>query len=181
MKGVVFNLLEAFVVETFGEDAYETLLDQTELETDVYVAPATYDDAQLFAMVGTATRLTGLPAPQVLRTFGRFCFPRLAAAYPVFLEGHADARSFLLSVDEVIHIEVAKLMEGAVLPKMTFEETPTELRIVYRSSRNLCHFMEGLIDGVADHFDTPIEHRQATCVHEGDDCCEFALSFLVRA
>ena len=65
MKGIIFNLPEEFVVETFGVDAYEEILAASELRTtDPVVGPGTYPDEDLLALVGkTVERLGTGTAP----------------------------------------------------------------------------------------------------------------------
>lgn len=178
MKGVVFNIFEGFVSEGWGEEAYEALLDACPLHGDgVYVGPETYPDADLIALVTKACERFGVAPEDALRAFGRYMFPQLAAKFTAFLEGH-DARSFLLSVHDVIHVEVRKLFPDAVTPSFHYEPLDDGgLVVEYTSARQLCHLMEGLLDGVATHFDEPLAHHHATCMHHGAPHCRFELQF----
>jgi len=183
MKGVVFNLLEAFIIEGWGEDTLDDIMEVCPLHTtEPFVGPKTYPDADLFAIVGAACAKLGVSTDVAVRAFGKFSFPHLAGRFPVFLEGHDSARSFLLSVHDVIHVEVNKLMEGSVLPDFVYREGPNGTLIIdYYSRRKLCFFMEGLIDGVAEHFGERIEQTQTRCVHRGDPHCTFELEFVAKA
>lgn len=178
MKGVVFNIFEDFVSEGWGAAAYEDLLDMCPLHGDgVFVGPQTYPDADLLALVTKACERFGVEPPDALRAFGVFMFPQLASKFPTFLEGH-DARSFLLSVHDVIHVEVRKLFPEAVTPSFSYEELDDgRLAIEYSSRRQLCFLMEGLLDGVAAHFGESIERVHATCMHDGAAQCRFELEF----
>lgn len=178
MKGVVFNVFESFVDETFGEDAFDALVAQCPLHTrEPFVGPGTYPDADLIALVTKACTVHGLEPEAALRVFGAYLFGALAARYPGFLEGK-EAKTFLLSVHDVIHVEVRKLYPEAVTPSFTYEDTgPDTLTMRYTSERKLCHLMEGLLAGTAEHFGTSIDARQATCMHEGADVCTFHLRF----
>ncbi len=179
MKGVVFNLLEAFVVENWGEQTWEDLLDLCPLRTkEPFVGPGTYPDEDLVALAVKASEILGVPLPDALRAFGRFAFPKLGAAFPTFLEPYDNAATFLRSVESVIHVEVRKLMPEAVTPRFEYAEVgPDQLRITYRSRRQLCFFMEGLLQGVADHFGTTIAFSQSRCMHAGADACDFDIRF----
>jgi hypothetical protein len=183
MKGVVFNILEEFILENWGDDVLDDIMDVCPLHTkEPFVGPKTYPDSDLFALVTTATEKLGVPVEDAVRAFGRFAFPRLAGRFPVFLEGHQEAQSFMLSVHDVIHVEVAKLMEGAVLPDFIYHDSrPGSLVIDYYSSRQLCHLFEGLLMGVGDHFNTEIEFKHSQCTHRGDAHCRFEMTFLPRA
>jgi Haem-NO-binding len=183
MKGVVFNLLEAFIAEGFGQEKYEEILGLCPLATkEPFVGPGTYPDTDLFTIAGKAAEVLGVPLPDALRAFGKFCFPRLAAKVPTLVATHTSAESLLRSVEGVIHVEVRKLMPNAVTPSFAYAEaTSGELVIEYRSARKLCWFMEGLLDGLALHFGERLEHRQIRCMHQGHSCCEFGLRFLGKS
>ena len=179
MKGVVFNIFEEFVVNGWGDEAYEALLDCCPLHGNgVFIGPGTYPDADLIALVGKACEAFEVDPPDALRAFGRFMFHRLVQKFPVFVERH-DARSFLLSIHDICHIEIRKLFPEAVTPSFTYHEPGDgTLEIEYRSERRLCFLMEGLIAGAAEYFGTPIEVNQRACMHDGAECCVFELAFL---
>jgi Haem-NO-binding len=177
MKGVVFNIFEEFVVEVAGEDAFDDLVDACpHVRGVVHVSPKTYPDEQLYALVAVACERLGMTQADALRAFGRFAFPRLAARFPSFLAGMPDAATFLGTIDGVIHVEVGKLLEGSVLPRIQVQDLGQgRYRAIYASPRKLCALFEGLLQGVADHFHTPIEARQSGCAHDGASACTFEL------
>ena len=81
MKGVIFKQFEAFIVERFGDQVCEQILDRTTLETPgPFVGPATYPDSDLFALVATAIEMAGLELDAALFAFGDFLYERLAAS-----------------------------------------------------------------------------------------------------
>ncbi len=182
MKGVIFNLFEDFISEGWGDEAYEAVLASCPLHTkEPFVGPGTYPDADLLALVAKATERLGVPADAAVRAFGKFCLPKLVQKFPRFVAGHRSAKSFLMSVHDVIHVEVRKLFKDAVTPAFRYEDPgPDRLVIHYSSPRKLCYLMEGLLDGVADHFKTTISYRQERCALEGGDVCEFYLEFATR-
>ena len=47
----------------------------------------------------------------------------------------------------------------------------------YYSSRKLCVFLRGLLDGVAHHFKEKIDYEETECMHQGSDHCQFHLTF----
>lgn len=116
MKGIVFNLLEEFITSMLGEEKYEEIVAGCDLKTkEPFVGPGTYPDEDLFAIVGKTVAVSGIALPDALRGFGRFCFPRLAEKFPVFVTAHNHPKPFLKSVETVIHVEVKKLYPDAVL------------------------------------------------------------------
>src|SRR4051794_9717809 len=102
MKGVIFNLLEETGSSEFGEETWETLLDSAGLD-GAYTSVGTYPHEQLVALVGVASTATGRSADELTRWFGRSAMPLLYQRYPSFFDAHSDTRSFLLTLNDVIH------------------------------------------------------------------------------
>lgn len=178
MKGIVFSLLNEMVEEVFGLAAWSQLLDDTGLE-GIYVATETYDDAELFALVGAAENATGIPASDLVRQFGEYMIPHFASSYPVFFEGQTSLKQFLLTVDQVIHVEVRKLYPNAGLPEFNYEDIEdSELVMLYSSPRKLCALAEGLISGSAKHFNQEYSLDHSVCMHTGGDHCRLEIKML---
>lgn len=177
MKGVVFNLLENMVEAQLGAEAWDALLDAADSD-GIFVATETYPDEELLSLVAAASEATGIPAQDLVRSFGEFMLPEFAKRYPVFFEPHNNVRDFLLSVDQVIHVEVRKLYPEAGLPTFEYEEdNPDTLTMLYRSPRKLCALSEGLITGAAKYFKQPVTITHDICMHKGSDHCELKLDF----
>jgi len=180
MKGIIFNLLEKFIVEKLGDDRYEEIMEGCELETrEPFVGPGSYPDGDLFALAGKAAEAIGAPLPDTLRAFGRFCIPELAGRFPAFFKPHDNPKSFLKTVDDIHYLEVVKLYEDAEPPHFEYEDpAPGRLVMRYRSRRRLCRLMEGLIEGVGDYYKTTIRYKQTACMLDGGaDECVFELEF----
>ena len=177
MKGVVFNLLNELVEEKFGFVAWENMLEAAGSD-GVFIEAETYPDELVVNLVTAANKLTDTPVPDLLRTFGEFMAPAFARNYPVFFENQDSLKSFLLTVDRVIHVEVRKLYPEAHLPEFNYrDEQDNELTMLYKSPRKLCHLAEGLIAGCAKHFDQPYELKHEVCMHKGSDECRLELQF----
>lgn len=180
MKGIVFNLLEDAVTDAHGEDAWDAVLERTELSGD-YTALGNYADGELTAMVGAISERTGAAAEDVVRGFGRAALPGLASRYPEFFAGHSGTRSFLLTLDEVIHREVRKLYPGAQPPGFTFEEPSDGVLVMhYHSARRLCAFAEGMVEAAAAHFGESVTITRPACALRGDAHCTLVVGFGAR-
>ena len=177
MKGVIFNLAEEVVVAAHGEDTWDALLDAAELD-GAYTSLGNYPDEHLFRLVSAASSALGVTADDVVRTIGEGSLPLLAERFPVFFEGHATTRSFLLTLNDIIHSEVRKLYPGAEVPEFGFDDSdPERLLITYRSARKLCSLAEGFISGAARHFGEEATIEQPRCLHRGDEDCLLVCSF----
>jgi hypothetical protein len=176
MKGIVFNLLEQVVVEEYGESTWDNLLEATGL-SGVYTAVGSYEDDELLKLVGVASETLGQKPDDLVRWFGRSAIPLLYERYPSFFSQHEGTRSFLLTLNEVIHPEVRKLFPGAYAPSFIFDESrPDGLGLRYQSHRNLCSFAEGLIEGAADHYGDRVAIDQRSCTKRGDAECDLEVT-----
>lgn len=177
MKGIVFNLLADLVRRDYGEDTWDSLLDATALD-GAYTSLDNYPDSDLMKLVGAASTALHVPPDELVRWFGRSALPLLAQKFPAFFAPHPDTRSFLLTLNDVIHPEVRKLFPGADVPEFDYESGPDGgLLMGYRSKRQLCAFGEGLIEGAAAHYKERVTIEQPLCAKRGDAKCVFKVSF----
>jgi hypothetical protein len=181
MKGIIFNLLEEVAERDFGEGAWDQLLDQAKV-AGVYTSLGSYPDAELMALVAAATRLLGRAPEDVLRWFGAAALQLMAERYPVFFDGHHSLLTFLPTINDVIHKEVRKIYAGAGTPDFRFDRiSDGHLVMSYVSSRGLCMFAEGLLEGAASRFAEDVTIQQPQCLHFGDAQCVFDVTFHRRA
>ena len=179
MKGIVFTLLNELVEETFGLDVWDIILEKAALDNKgIFIATETYPDDQLFQIVGLLAEQTKTPENNLVKSFGKFMLPRLAEKYSIFFVGQTCAKTFIRSVDDIIHVEVRKLYPDASLPTMHYEDhADDQLTIIYSSPRQLCLLGEGLIEGTGDYFGVDIKIQQTQCMHQGADHCRIELIF----
>jgi hypothetical protein len=180
MKGIVFDLLQQTVSSKYGDDTWDALLDEAGLD-GAYTAVGSYPDEQLIALVGAGARKLDVDPDALTRWFGRACVPLLARRFAAFFEPHTGTRSFLLTLNEVIHPEVRKLFPGAYAPSFDYADLPDgALALGYYSHRQLCSFAEGLIEGAAAHFGESVAIAQSTCAKRGDEKCVIVVRFTGR-
>ena len=171
MKGIIFNLVEEVVTNDHGHDAWDDILAAADVH-GAYTAVGSYSDDELLAIVGAASRATGLSEDDVLRHVGRQSVPPLAQRYPEFFSLHRDVRTFLPSLNSVIHPEVRKLYPGAQPPHFGISnDEQGGILMEYHSHRGMCRLAEGLTLGAADHYgqSASIEHVQ--CKRDGAAHC----------
>ena len=176
MKGIVFNLLEEVVTREYSADTWDDLLDAASLNGS-YTSLGSYPDEDLSKLVMAASSALQQPPADVIRWFGRSAVPLLAEKYPGFFRPHTSTRSFVLTLNEIIHPEVRKIYPGADVPEFDFEVAESALLIGYNSKRRLCSFAQGLIEGTAEHYDEEIELEHLNCMIRGDDKCLIRVDF----
>lgn len=179
MKGSIFKHFEDFVTDNWGIETYEEILSGLDLQTEgPFLGPGNYPDEDLLAIVGATIQKLGIPLPKALRVFGNYLFEKLAGDAPQFLEGTTDLKQFLLTVDQVIHVEVKKLFPEAYLPRLHYEDTGADaLTVHYQSKRQFCQLFAGLVEGAAQRFGTPIAWDESACTHTGAEQCTFHFRF----
>ncbi len=175
MKGIIFNLLEHLVLRDHGLQTWERLLHETKLK-GVYTALGTYPDEDLQALLGAASSALNTTPDNLLRWFGRQAMPLLADRYSALFKPHADTRSFLLTLNKIIHPQVRILYPGAEVPDFTYNDAESgSLALTYRSRRQLCTLAQGLIEGAADYFGETLTLSHPHCVHRGAQACTFLI------
>lgn len=178
MKGIIFNALEEFVNENFGEGTFDFLVEKSLPDKeDTYVGPGTYSDEELFKIVETAVEVKNLDLEETLKGFGVFLFTILAGKYPQFLEPFDNAKDFIKTVHDIIHVEVRKLFPEAETPSFSFfNESKNTISLRYESKRKLFTLAEGLIEGAGNYYNQKITiNRSDTNTDQG--YCVFNLSF----
>lgn len=177
MKGIIFNLAEEAVTQAHGAELWDSMLERAGLE-GAYTSLGSYPDEELVALVQAASEITGLGDQDVVRQLGEGAIPLLAARYPDFFTPHATTRSFVLTLNEIIHPEVRKLYPGADVPEFDFDASDAEvLALGYRSPRRLCALAEGFVAGAASHYGEEAEMEQSECMLLGADSCVILCRF----
>lgn len=178
MKGIIFNHLAQMAEEVFGLEVWDNILTASG-SSGIYIASETYSDKELFALVNAAHELSGIPVNDLVRSFGEYMFPHFHQDNPQFFADDMTLKSFLLSVDRIIHVEVRKLHPDAMLPEFEYkDEQDDELTMYYNSPRKLCYLAEGLIAGAATHFKTQYKLEHPQCMHDGASVCALHLTML---
>jgi heme-NO-binding protein len=184
MKGIIFNLLEEVVTTHIGEKTWDGILDTAGAD-GAYTSLGNYPDEEFIKLLGALSLQSGKSDRETLKWFGQLSMPFLAQRYSEFFTAHSGMRSFLLSLNDVIHAEVRKLYPGAEVPMFEFETPPgaaahDTLIIHYRSKRRLCQLAEGFIAGASDQFREKVSVTQSNCMLDGAEACALVCRFEKR-
>ena len=181
MKGIIFNLLEEIVRESYGEDTWDNLLEAADLNGS-YTSLGSYPDEDLGRLVAAASVALNLTPEEIVCWTGRKALPLMAVRFPHFFAPHTCTRDFVLTLNDIIHPEVRKLYPGANVPEFEYDTTSADILIMhYHSSRKMCAFAQGLIEGAAAHFGEQAEFQQTKCMLRGDPKCVFQIAFSALA
>lgn len=157
MKGMIFTELLELVEQQWGLSMVEQIIEKANLKHQgAYTSVGTYPHTEAVALVVALHEKTGIPVPDLLKTYGRYLFSRLASAYPMLLAGIKDSFDLLANIEQHIHVEVKKLYPDANPPMFICERlAPNQLKMVYQSHRQMEDIAEGLLLGCSDHFNQP--------------------------
>ena len=173
MKGIVFVKFNEFIDELCGDEFWDELLDEAKLPSEgIYTTVGTYDDQELFSLIGLVVDKKNISAKDAQFAFGKWVFKELYEMASAGAHDFKDVFEFLHGVQDFIHVEVKKLNPDSLLPEFEFlSETSNHLSFHYQSPRKLCFFCEGLVHGLAEHTGQQITVSQSECEHEGGQRC----------
>lgn len=179
MQGTVFTVFSEMVIQKFGMTYWNQLIEESHLSSGgAYTSVEQYDDQELFTLVKSISNQQDIPLPTLLEGFGEYLFPQLFPMTPKSLSHIHLLKDYILSIENVIHVEVQRLYPDSYLPTFEYEEiNDTELIVYYQSKRKLCHVAIGLLKGASKHFNQEILLQQLECMHQGHDKCKIHLVF----
>lgn len=168
MKGIVFTKFLEMIEEQDGYEIVDKILLDVQPESGgVYTAVGTYPHSEIVAMVVSYAKHKEVEVSAALRVFGRYLFNVFYHNYSGFFEPNQTAFDFLESIDNYIHIEVAKLYPDAQLPKFVTERPDQDtLVMIYNSERKMSDLAYGLIEKTLEHFE---EDKSIHMEHIEDD------------
>ena len=180
MKGVIFNIFEEFIDDHFGEGSFDELVVKSlGNENEVFVSPLTYPDEKFFVILGKAIESKKLDMDSTLKKFGRYMFIKLAKKYPIFVDPYDHPKDFIKTINDVIHVEVRKIFLDSEPPIFHFlEDSGNKMIIQYESKRRLFCLAEGLLMGMADYYNQPIEILRSDDSLEKGNTATFDVEFL---
>ncbi len=180
MKGHIFNLLEEFIVEIAGAEAYESIYDACNFQGDgIFIRPGNYLDDDLNELVARTVDHLGLSVKQAHVSFGKWIFPKLCRLVPVELVNVGHPKTFLLTLAEIHEIELKKIWPDALPPGFFCEDTGSDtMRITYDSPRKMYDLVEGALQSVCDYFDVSSDWERTLLDGEnGYHVAQFDMTF----
>lgn len=164
MKGIVFSEFNELVETTFGDDMLDDIIDDCSEQLESggsYTSVGTYDHNELVHLVVALSARTGVPVPDLVKTFGLHLAKVFAEKFPTFFAECDDCFSFYKRIDDHIHVEVKKLYPDAELPKFEYDDSnPNAFILTYSSTRQFADLALGLLEGVAHHYGEQITIQQ---------------------
>lgn len=163
MYGFVNYALELLVIKTFGEETWETIKKDAEVQMEgQFLVRQTYDDEITYNLITSAVKILDIPADTILELFGKMFFEFCQdSGYDKILQVlGATPRDFLQNLD-ALHDHLGTLYPGMKAPSFRCTERPEDGALIlhYYSDRpGLEHIVIGIVKTVASKLhDTEVE------------------------
>lgn len=176
MHGIIHVQLQKFVEGQHGAPAWRELCRRAGLDRTIFTAIEVYPDDQLVRLVSEAVGMTGVPAEQLLESFGEFLVPTYLGVYGALVRPEWQTLDVLEHTENTIHRVVRKRQPGAEPPELKVTRVSSgEVLVLYASKRRLCAVARGIIRGVALHYEERIAIVESTCMHRGSEACRLSV------
>ncbi len=178
MLGMVFTELIDMIEQQFSPELADAVIQAANLpHGGAYTAVGYYPHEEIVSLVLALSKQTGTPVPDLVTAFGRYLLGRFSTAYPQLFAAQPTLFDFLASIDAEIHREVRKLYPSAQLPQFTvLNRDERQLTLAYESPRSMEPLAQGLIEGAALHYQTPVQIVQQAGEVDGRAATLFVIS-----
>jgi hypothetical protein len=160
MYGLVNRAIEELICERFGEDAWDTVRAHAGLALDTFISMEPYEDDITYRLVAAANEVLGIPAEEILVTFGEYWTLYTAKeGYGELMKMSGSTLPEFLRNLDTMHARV-----GLLYPKLrppSFRCTivsETELLLHYYSHRaGMAPLVRGLLQGLSKMFEVEMD------------------------
>jgi len=158
MYGMVNKAVRGFVLKNFDEDTWTRIHTSAGVDAD-FIAMQSYDDEITYNLVGSAHNELKLEVNAILDGFGRYWVSDIATTSYADLMKKTGTTfvDFVKNLDH-LHERIRSTFPDYQPPSFRVKELqPKTLQVDYYSHREgLLPFVEGLFQGLADHYDEVI-------------------------
>ena len=158
MYGMVNAAVRGLVLESFGEEAWRRIHTKADAP-ESFVPMEAYDDAVTYGLVGAAVEILDLPAETILQSFGEYWVLKVANVHYADLMSKTGTNfvDFLTNLDNM-HQRIRTTFPNFRPPSFRVKVLDEKcFQLDYYSEREgLLPFVEGLLSGLAQHFDITI-------------------------
>jgi hypothetical protein len=163
MYGIVNKAIQDLVIENFGEEKWNLILETSGIEEEFFISSEAYDDDITFKLAIAVSQEMNMSLENVLIAFGEWWVLRTTKEkYGGLMEsGGTSLKEFLFNLPH-FHNKVMLLYPKLTPPEFKVSNVEdNSLHLHYYSKRvGLTDFVRGLIQGLAKMFNTNvnIEH-----------------------
>lgn len=176
MYGMVNRAIEELIIGDYGPAVWESVKASAGVDEDVFISSSGYPDELTYSLVAAAAAQLSITQSDFLRRFGVHWVTNTARLHyaQLLASGGSSVREFLFNLPH-FHQRISLLFPHLDPPEFRCEEVAERsLRLHYFSRRpGLTHFVEGLILGLGEYFQTPVTVSITTQKSSGVDHDEF--------
>ncbi|MCB2410285.1 heme NO-binding domain-containing protein [Hymenobacter lucidus] len=170
MHGSIINLLKRFVQTQYDHSTWLKLVEGAGLPSADFGMMQVYPDEQMYALVGQAAEMTGIPAEQLQEKFGEFLVPDLMLVYKRYVQPDWGTLEMIENTEEAMHGAVRRDAPGTRPPVLHVTRVAAkELEVRYESERRMGALAVGIIRGLATYFDEAEEIEVTPLTSENED------------
>ncbi|MFN5346382.1 MAG: heme NO-binding domain-containing protein [Bacteroidota bacterium] len=181
MYGLVNQAIQGLVVDNFGEDSWKVIKQKASVTEDSFLSNEIYDDSITFNLAVSASEVLNIPLADVLKTFGKYWIIKVGNEKygPLMKSGGDNFIDFIVNLPN-FHSRVMLIYSDIKPPEFIVEKiTESQLKLHYYSTRQgLTDFMFGLIQGLGELYQTPIDIKLIADRRNGDEHDIFEIDIL---
>ena len=179
MYGLIHQAIRGCVEEHHGHEVWESIQSGLPHTESIFTSMKAYDDEVTFSLVGAASLAVKLEPAEFMRQFGRYWVLRTSLqSYGMIMQlGGKTIGEFLSNLDSM-HEQVALSFVNLRQPSFRVKSNNDDTIVLeYHSVREgLGPFVEGLLQGLAEHFNETIEVRHTLEKNDVNAHDEFIIS-----
>ncbi len=181
MYGLVNQAIRDMICVNHGQEIWVKVREQADVEIEQFEGMEPYPDDLTHRLVMAASLELQQSPHALLRAFGEFWVRYTAAeGYGPLMEmAGSSLPEFLHNLDD-LHARVGVNFPQLVPPAFDTEEMEEgTMHLHYHSQRQgLAPMVIGLVEGLGDRFETPVEVEQLACRTDGSDHDVFAVRYV---
>ena len=180
MYGLINVAVRDLVTSRFGENAWNQILEKSQVDEMAFVRMGQNDDAVTYALIGAASEVLDLPASDILQAFGQYWTEFTAEeGYGHLLDSAGKTLpEFLQNLDQ-LHARVGTMYPDLKPPIFECSNiTENSLDLYYRSERDgLDDLVIGLLKGLAVRFDNEVTIKQIATKSDSEPASVFHVNW----
>jgi len=154
MHGTVFTLLKRYVQTQYDHSTWLKLVEVAGLDSGDLSHREVYPDAHMYALVGKAAEMTGIPAGELHEKFGEYLVPDLMYMYQKYVNPNWRTLEMLENTEQTMHVQVRREHPENSPPVLQVRRlNENELLIDYVSPRRMSGLAVGIVRGLAVYYD----------------------------
>lgn len=167
MHGIIHRTLKQYITDRADESGWRRVRRAAGVDTELYLPVSHYPDSEVIDVLGTLADRTGHSEAAIKRDFGKYLAPALLDTFETQFERDWTAIDAVEGLGRV-YVQVLDEDGDPNAARITTRRSgPDTVVVNYRSRRRLCPLLEGLVEGVAEAYDTDVEIDATSPTPEG--------------